>query len=186
MRRTRSPRTGRLWPGTAAPADGDGRSRRAATGDAAKRRIVKIAPTSAAPASQSDLTFMLCGLSLGTHRMHHGSLTRAGGRGVRESVGEPHFTARPLAPAKAKSKPYPIMERWLIGVLLALLGCMSTAVGMVLMKHSTLAESDLPFLQRRFFLVGFLFLIVNASLIDVLAFSLAPLSHYMRKLNCGR
>ena len=68
------------------------------------------------------------------------------------------------------------MERWFIGVLLALLGCCSTAVGMVLMKHSTAVESELPFLQRRFFLLGFVFLIVNASVIDVVAFSLAPLS----------
>jgi len=68
------------------------------------------------------------------------------------------------------------MERWLVGMLLAMLGCISTAIGMVLLKHSTAVESELPFLRRRFFLIGFMFLIVNASVIDVMAFSLAPLS----------
>ena len=68
------------------------------------------------------------------------------------------------------------MERWLLGMLLALLGCFCSSIGLVLMKHSTAVEADLPLLRRRFWAIGFLFLIVNASVIDVVAFSLAPIT----------
>ena len=68
------------------------------------------------------------------------------------------------------------MEPWLIGMQLAMLGCFCSAVGLVLLKHSTTVESELPFLQRKYFLLGFVFLIVNASVIDVFAFSLAPIT----------
>ena len=68
------------------------------------------------------------------------------------------------------------MELWLIGMQLALLGCLSSAVGLVLLKHSTSVESHKPLLQRRYWLMGIVFLIVNASVIDVFAFSLAPIT----------
>ena len=42
------------------------------------------------------------------------------------------------------------------------------------MKHSTNTESSKPVLQRTFWWLGTVFLIVNASVIDVVAFSLAP------------
>ena len=68
------------------------------------------------------------------------------------------------------------MPRWLIGMLLALVGCCCSSIGLVLMKHSTAVEADLPLTRRRFFFLGFVFLIVNASVIDVVAFSLAPIT----------
>jgi multidrug transporter EmrE-like cation transporter len=68
------------------------------------------------------------------------------------------------------------MEPWLIGMQLAMLGCFCSAVGLVLLKHSTNVESTKPLYQRRFWLLGFLFLVVNASVIDIFAFSLAPIT----------
>ena len=68
------------------------------------------------------------------------------------------------------------MEPWLIGMQLALLGCFSSAVGLILLKHSTSVESHLPLYKRKFWLIGIVFLIVNASVIDVFAFSLAPIT----------
>lgn len=109
------------------------------------------------------------------------------------------------------------MDDWLLGMLLVFLGCCCSAVGLVLLKHSTNVEEDLPWLRRPFWATGawpparwpshararhllprrrhrrhhartatpptaaprhpgVLFLIVNASVIDVIAFSLAPLT----------
>ena len=68
------------------------------------------------------------------------------------------------------------MEPWLIGMQLAMLGCFSSAIGLVLLKHSSGAETQLPLLRRRYFLLGIVFLIVNASVIDVVAFALAPIT----------
>ena len=68
------------------------------------------------------------------------------------------------------------MEAWLVGMQLALLGCFCSAVGLVLLKHSTNAEGGLPCQRKKFFWIGFIFLIVNASVIDVFAFSLAPIT----------
>ena len=68
------------------------------------------------------------------------------------------------------------MEPWLIGMQLVLLGCFCSAVGLVLIKHSTNVEADKPMLTRKFWLAGFVFLVVNASIIDVFAFSLAPIT----------
>jgi len=64
----------------------------------------------------------------------------------------------------------------MIGMSMALAGCVCSAVGLVLMKHSTNTESNKPFHLRTFWWLGFIFLIVNASVIDVVAFSLAPLT----------
>lgn len=36
------------------------------------------------------------------------------------------------------------MERWIVGMVLALVGCFSSAIGLVLMKHSAMTEADLP------------------------------------------
>jgi drug/metabolite transporter (DMT)-like permease len=68
------------------------------------------------------------------------------------------------------------MERWLLGMLLTFLGCNCSAVGLILIKHSTAVEGHLPLHRKRYWALGFLFLIVNASLIDVFAFSLAPIT----------
>ena len=63
------------------------------------------------------------------------------------------------------------MEGWLVGELLILVGCLCSAIGLVLMKHSTNVESELPFMKRPFWWTGFLFLMTNALMIDVIAFS---------------
>ena len=63
------------------------------------------------------------------------------------------------------------MEGWLVGELLILVGCMCSAIGLILMKHSTNVESELPFMKRPFWWTGFLFLMTNALVIDVIAFS---------------
>ena len=67
------------------------------------------------------------------------------------------------------------MELWLIGMQLALLGCFSSAVGLVLLKHSTNVEGGRPLYLRKYWLIGIVFLIINAF-IDVFAFSLAPIT----------
>lgn len=68
------------------------------------------------------------------------------------------------------------MEPWVVGLLLVFVGCFSSAIGLLLMKHSTSAEAALPFFRRKFWFLGFTFLIVNALVIDVVALALAPLS----------
>ena len=68
------------------------------------------------------------------------------------------------------------MEPWLVGMQLALLGCFCSAVGLVLLKHSTNVEGGKHFLRKKFWWIGFFFLIVNASVIDVFAFALAPIT----------
>lgn len=68
------------------------------------------------------------------------------------------------------------MEDWILGMILVLLGCCCSAVGLVLLKHSTNVEEHLPLHRRPFWATGVVFLIVNASVIDVIAFSLAPLT----------
>ena len=68
------------------------------------------------------------------------------------------------------------MEDWIIGMILVFLGCCCSAVGLILLKHSTNVEEHLPLHRRPFWAVGVVFLIVNASVIDVIAFSLAPLT----------
>ena len=68
------------------------------------------------------------------------------------------------------------MEDWIIGMILVFVGCCCSAVGLILLKHSTSVEEHLPLHKRPFWAVGVVFLIVNASVIDVIAFSLAPLT----------
>ena len=68
------------------------------------------------------------------------------------------------------------MEPWLVGMQLTMLGCFCSAVGLVLMKHSTDTESHKPLHERKFWMMGFVFLFINASVIDVFAFSLAPIT----------
>ena len=68
------------------------------------------------------------------------------------------------------------MEPWLVGMQLTMLGCFCSAVGLVLMKHSTDTESHKPLHGAKFWMMGFVFLFINASVIDVFAFSLAPIT----------
>ena len=64
---------------------------------------------------------------------------------------------------------------WL-GISLISLGCLSSAIGMLFMKWSADVEADLPLYKRRRWVLGFFFLVVNATAIDVLAFAITPLS----------
>ena len=61
------------------------------------------------------------------------------------------------------------MEDWIIGMILVFVGCCCSAVGLILLKHSTNVEEHLPLHKRPFWAVGVVFLIVNASVIDVIA-----------------
>lgn len=64
---------------------------------------------------------------------------------------------------------------WL-GVILCSLGCLSSAAGLLLMKASGETESELPLYLRRKWALGFIFLVVNATAIDMIAYSLMPLA----------
>lgn len=64
---------------------------------------------------------------------------------------------------------------WL-GVSLISLGCLSSAIGLLAMKWSATVEVGLPLHRRVRWWFGFLFLVVNATAIDVVAFGITPLS----------
>merc|ERR1719440_48101 len=67
-------------------------------------------------------------------------------------------------------------EMWWLGVILCVLGCLSSAAGILLMKNSGDTESHIVFYRRYRWMCGFFLLIVNASLLDMLAYSLMPLA----------
>ena len=62
------------------------------------------------------------------------------------------------------------------GVCLVIAGSFSSSIGLLLFKRSSLCEAQLPFHRKRFWHLGFLFLVVNATVIDLVAFSFTPLS----------
>ena len=64
---------------------------------------------------------------------------------------------------------------WL-GVSLISIGCLSSAIGLLAMKWSATVEADRPLHRRVRWWFGFLFLVVNATAIDVVAFGITPLS----------
>jgi hypothetical protein len=63
-----------------------------------------------------------------------------------------------------------------LGLFLVMLGCLSSSFGMAMMKRSSEVESDLPLSRRYRWLVGFVCLLVNATVLDLIAFGLMPLS----------
>jgi len=63
-----------------------------------------------------------------------------------------------------------------VGIVLISVGSLSSATGLVLMKRSTESESHLPHHHRYCWLLGFLFLVVNATIIDLIAYSMLPLA----------
>mmetsp|Transcript_992 Transcript_992/g.2673 ORF Transcript_992/g.2673 Transcript_992/m.2673 type:complete len:392 (+) Transcript_992:2-1177(+) len=65
---------------------------------------------------------------------------------------------------------------WLVGVGAIVVGCFCSAIGLVLMKASTQQEAHLPWHARKRWALGFVFLVVNATVCDTLALALAPLS----------
>ena len=46
------------------------------------------------------------------------------------------------------------MEDWILGLILVFLGCCCSAVGLVLLKHSTNVEEHLPLTKRPFWAIG--------------------------------
>jgi len=69
-----------------------------------------------------------------------------------------------------------MIETWGIGIILIIFGALSSAIGLLLMKNSADTEKDLPLLQRRRWMLGFIFLVVNATLIDLVAYGMTPLA----------
>ena len=72
------------------------------------------------------------------------------------------------------------MERgsseWTTGVGLVILGCACAATGLTLMKSSTIHEGEKPFCFRWRWLVGFSFLGILTTVIDVYVLGILPLS----------
>ena len=79
-------------------------------------------------------------------------------------------SAPPLASPPAETK------LWQLGIGLIVFGCMSSSIGLLLMKRSTDVEDTLPLYKRWRWLLGFLFLVVNATIIDLIAYGITPLS----------
>ena len=63
-----------------------------------------------------------------------------------------------------------------LGLGLIIIGCFSSAIGLGLMKRSTDVEMELPLHKRYRWMLGFLFLVVNATVLDLIAFGLIPLA----------
>ena len=63
-----------------------------------------------------------------------------------------------------------------LGVVLVVLGCLSSSIGLVMMKHSANAEADRPLWRRPWWWGGFMFLVVNATVIDIFAYAMLPLA----------
>jgi len=64
---------------------------------------------------------------------------------------------------------------WL-GILLIIIGSLSSAFGLLLMKLSAETESHLPWHYKRKWAWGFVFLVVNATFIDLAAYPMTPLA----------
>ena len=63
---------------------------------------------------------------------------------------------------------------WLIGIASMMLATLSSACGLLLFKRQ--AEDGRPWYANPSFWGGFLLLVVNASVLDLLAFAVTPLS----------
>ncbi|KAL1496361.1 hypothetical protein AB1Y20_016317 [Prymnesium parvum] len=65
---------------------------------------------------------------------------------------------------------------WQVGVSLIVCGCLSSSIGLLFMKRSTEVEVGVPLYRRWRWMLGFLFLVVNATIIDLIAYGITPLS----------
>ena len=63
-----------------------------------------------------------------------------------------------------------------IGLALVICGCASSAIGLALMKKSSETESHLPLWRRVRWIGGFVFLVVNATVLDLIAYGMVPLA----------
>ena len=66
---------------------------------------------------------------------------------------------------------------WLLGVAFMVLGTLSSACGMLLLKRATLGPAPVPpWYKNVWFWSGMSLIVVNASLLDIVAFAVTPLS----------
>ena len=66
---------------------------------------------------------------------------------------------------------------WLLGVAFMVLGTLSSACGMLLLKRATLGPAPVPpWYKNVWFWAGMSLIVVNASLLDIVAFGVTPLS----------
>ena len=65
---------------------------------------------------------------------------------------------------------------WLVGVVFMVLGSLSSATGMLYLKRASLGPNPPPWWRNVYFYAGLFMLIGNASLLDVVAFAITPLS----------
>ena len=66
---------------------------------------------------------------------------------------------------------------WLLGVAFMVLGTLSSACGMLLLKRATLGPAPVPpWYKNVWFWAGMSLIVVNASLLDIVAFAVTPLS----------
>ena len=66
---------------------------------------------------------------------------------------------------------------WLLGVAFMVLGTLSSACGMLLLKRATLGPPPVPpWYKNVWFWSGMSLIVVNASLLDIVAFAVTPLS----------
>ena len=81
----------------------------------------------------------------------------------------------PIAPSPLAHTPTD-PSLWEFGVSLVILGCISSSIGLLLMKRSADVEDTLPLYKRWRWALGFVFLVGNATIIDLIAFAITPLS----------
>ena len=65
---------------------------------------------------------------------------------------------------------------WLLGVAMMSLGSLSSSCGMLLLKRASSGPDPPPWYRNGYFWGGALMLVANASLLDVIAFAITPLS----------
>merc|ERR1719454_221558 len=65
---------------------------------------------------------------------------------------------------------------WLLGVCFMILGTLCSACGMLLLKRASLGPNPPPWYRNPHFWGGLFLFIATASLLDVVAFAVTPLS----------
>mmetsp|Transcript_28605 Transcript_28605/g.92380 ORF Transcript_28605/g.92380 Transcript_28605/m.92380 type:complete len:485 (+) Transcript_28605:17-1471(+) len=86
-------------------------------------------------------------------------------------LGSPAKDAPPALPVDALSK-----DEFVRGVALICLGCFCAAIGLLLMKESTVHEAERPFFLRWRWCIGFCFLGVLTTVFDIYVLGILPLA----------
>ena len=63
-----------------------------------------------------------------------------------------------------------------LGIAIIITGCASSSIGLALMKQSSEVERDLPCHSRWRWMLGFIFLVVNATVLVLIEYGLIPLA----------